>query len=191
MMSMGKFSFQANFPRREGRGKGSSFAVEAGSLVLGGRDLDDCAHVVEAGVVKAHRGGGIGVDGDDAAVHQVVVLHAVHAVGDGGVGEVGGLGAEVGVVHAAGGVSAVADEGVSAGVVGDASLGEVLIDGELGGHDDVVSRGEDGVHTIGDQRGSGSDDFVVRTMTPSTTKNISIPTLSESDSTPTSPSSNM
>ena len=46
--------------------------------------------------------------------------------------------------------------------MGDAGLGEVLIDGELGGHDDVVSRGEDGVHTIGDQRGSGSDDFVVR-----------------------------
>ena len=44
---------------------------------------------------------------------------------------------QVGVVHAAGGVSAVADEGVSAGVVGDAGLGEVLIDGELGGHDDV------------------------------------------------------
>ena len=46
--------------------------------------------------------------------------------------------------------------------MGDAGLGEVLIDGELGGHDDVVSRGEDGVHTVGDQRGSGSDDFVVR-----------------------------
>ena len=36
------------------------------------------------------------------------------------------------------------------------------MDGELGGHDDVVSRGEDGVHTISDQRRSGSDDFIVR-----------------------------
>ena len=44
----------------------------------------------------------------------------VHAVGDGGVGEVGGLGAEVGVVHAAGDIGAIADEGVSAGVVWNA-----------------------------------------------------------------------
>ena len=48
---------------------------------------------------------------------------------DGGVGEVGGLGAEVGVVHAAGGVSAVADEGVRAGVVGYSGVGEQLAGG--------------------------------------------------------------
>ena len=46
--------------------------------------------------------------------------------------------------------------------MGDAGFGEVLVDGELSGHDDIVGRGEDGVHTVGDQRGSGGDDLVVR-----------------------------
>ena len=104
---------------------------------------------------------GIGVDGNDAAIHEVVILHAVHTLGDGLVGEVSGLGAEVGVVHAAGGVGAVADEGVRAGVVRDAVDGKVLSDGHFSGHDHVVGRGEHGVHTGGDERGGGGDDLVV------------------------------
>ena len=95
--------------------------------VLGGGHFHDGAHAVEAGILGllADHSRGIGVDGDNAAVHEVVVLHAVHALGDGLVGEVSGLGAEVGVVHAAGGIGAVADEGVRAGVVRDAVDGKV------------------------------------------------------------------
>ena len=147
-------------PPAAGRGSG------AGNLtgsVLGGGDLYHLAHTVEAGVVGllADEGTGVCVDGDDAAVHQVVVLHAIHALGHVGVGQVGSLRTEVGVVHAAGGIGAVADEGVSAGVVGDAVFGKIFIDSQLCGHDDVIGRSKHGVHTGSDQGGGGSNYFIV------------------------------
>ena len=120
-------------------------------------------HAVEAGILGllADHSRGIGVDGDDAAIHEVVILHAAHALSHGLEGEVGGPCAEVGVVHAAGGVGAVADEGVRAGVVRDAVDGKVLSDGHFRRHDHVVGRGEHGIHTGGDERGGGGDDLVV------------------------------
>ena len=45
--------------------------------------------------------------------------------------------------------------------MGDAVGGKVLSDGHFRGHDDVVGRGEHGVHTGGDERGGGGDDLVV------------------------------
>ena len=68
------------------------------------------------------------------------------------IGQVGGLSAQVGIVHSAGGESAVADKGVSAGVVGDARLRQFGGDGQLGLHDLVIGGGEDCVHAVGDQR---------------------------------------
>ena len=46
--------------------------------------------------------------------------------------------------------------------MGNAIFGKVLGDGQLSGHDDIVGRGKDGVHAVGDQRGSGGNDLVVR-----------------------------
>ena len=42
----------------------------------------------------------------------------------------------------------------------DARFGKGLVDGELGGHDRVVGRGEDGVDSVGDQGVDGEHDFV-------------------------------
>ena len=45
--------------------------------------------------------------------------------------------------------------------MGDAGGDEVLIDGQLGGHDDVVGGGKDGVHSVSNQGTGGGDDLVV------------------------------
>ena len=42
----------------------------------------------------------------------------------------------------------------------DAGFGQGLVDGELGGHDGVVGRGEDGVNSVGDQGVDGQHDLV-------------------------------
>ena len=45
--------------------------------------------------------------------------------------------------------------------MGDAGGDEVLIDGQLGGHDDVVRGGEDGIHSGSDEGGGGGHHLVV------------------------------
>ena len=42
----------------------------------------------------------------------------------------------------------------------DAGFGQGLVDGELGGHDGVVGRGEDGVNLVGDEGVDGEHDLV-------------------------------
>lgn len=96
-------------------------------------------HGSEGAVVNAQGGGGFGVDGDDASVHHVefrnrAAQQDVHS-------HVGGVGAELGVVDAAGGEGTVADKGVSPGIVGDAGLGQIVGNGQLGGHDNIVGGG--------------------------------------------------
>ena len=66
---------------------------------------------------------------------------------------VGGVGAELGVVDAAGGEGSGGYEGIRAGVVGNARLVQGLGDGNFGGHDHVIGGGEDRVHTA--DHGSG------------------------------------
>ena len=74
-------------------------------------------------------------------------------------GHVGGVGAQLGVVDAAGGEAAGLYEGVRAGVVGDPGPVEDFSHGNLSGHDHIVGGGEYGIHTAY-QRVRGSDDFV-------------------------------
>ena len=81
---------------------------------------------------------------------QVAVSHGIHD-------HVGGVSAQFGVVHAAGGKGAVAHEGVRAGVVGHARLNQALRDGQLRVHDPVVGGGEDGVHLVQHVVGGGHD----------------------------------
>ena len=45
--------------------------------------------------------------------------------------------------------------------MGDARLDQILINGQLGGSDDVVGGGEDGVHPFGDEGGDGGDHLFV------------------------------
>ena len=81
---------------------------------------------------------------------QIAVDHGIH-------NHVGGVSAQFGVVHAAGGKGAVAHEGVCAGVVGHTRLDQALGDGQLGVHHPVVGGGEDGVHLIQHVVGGGHD----------------------------------
>ena len=61
--------------------------------VLSGLDLHQLgSHTGKSGVVRAQGGGGLGVDGDQAARHLVIVLQAVHAPGHGLVGQIGRFG---------------------------------------------------------------------------------------------------
>ena len=71
---------------------------------------------------------------------------------------VGGVGAKLGVVDAAGGEGSGGYEGIRAGVVGDAGLVQGLGDGDFGGHDHVIGGGEDRVHAA-DHGGGGFYDL--------------------------------
>ena len=73
---------------------------------------------------------------------------------------IGGVGTEVGVVHAAGREAPGRHEGVGAGVVGDASLGEDLAHGSGRVHDGVVGRGKDGIDLGGSEGVRGGEHLV-------------------------------
>ncbi len=126
--------------------------------VLGGLHLaDGGGHIAEHGVIGAQRGGGLGIDRDDAAVHHVVLRH--HAGLEYLQRHIGGIGSELGVVDAAGGKCAVADEGIGPGIVGHARLNEGLGNGQLHGHHAVVGGGKDGVR-LACQAGRGGNDLI-------------------------------
>ena len=72
---------------------------------------------------------------------------------------IGGIGSELGVVDAAGGKCAVADEGIGPGIVGHARLNEGLGNGQLHGHHAVVGGGKDGVR-LACQAGRGGNDLI-------------------------------
>ena len=76
-------------------------------------------------------------------------------------GQIGGVGAQLRVVHAAGNEGSGGNEGVSAGVVGDAGLVEDFRNGALTGHDGVVGGGEHGLNPAHQSVGGG-EDFVGR-----------------------------
>ena len=75
-------------------------------------------------------------------------------------GHVGGVGAKLGVVDAAGGERAGRDEAVRAGIEWDAALGQCLGDSGGSGHDDVIGRGKDGVD-LAHHAGRGGHDLIV------------------------------
>ena len=76
-------------------------------------------------------------------------------------GHVGGVGAQLRVVHTAGNEGSGGNEGVSTGVVSDASLVEDFRNGTLTGHDGVVGGGEHGLNPAYQSVGGG-EDFVGR-----------------------------
>ena len=73
---------------------------------------------------------------------------------------VGGVGAQLGVVDAAGCKRTCRDKAVRAGVERDAALGQRLGDSGGSGHDHVVRRGKDGID-LADHAGRGGHDLVV------------------------------
>ena len=88
-------------------------------------DLNDLTgQLVEGAVVNAQRGGGLGVDGDDAAVHDMVLRHSAGLQNL--QRHIGGVGAQLGIVDAAGGEGACRDKAVRAGIERDAALGQRL-----------------------------------------------------------------
>ena len=122
-------------------------------------DLNDLTgQIVEGAVIDAQGVGGLGVDGDDAAVHDVVFRHGAGL--EDIEGHVGGVGAKLGVVDAAGGERAGRDEAVRAGIEWDAALGQCLGDCGGSGHDDVIGRGKDGVD-LPHHAGRGGHDLIV------------------------------
>ena len=72
-------------------------------------------------------------------------------------GHIGGVGAKLGVVHAAGGEGTGSNKGVGTGVVGNAGIGENLCHGAGGGHDHVIGGGEDGLDPAHHGAGGGED----------------------------------
>lgn len=90
---------------------------DEGVLVLGGRNLYNIAKILEYSCVDIQGFCSLGIYGYDAAFCGVVVFHAVHAFGDCLISKVSGLCTKSRVVDAAGGKCAIADEGISAGIV--------------------------------------------------------------------------
>ena len=84
---------QASAP---GGSRGAGFGLIS---VLSGGDGGDLSQAFKDGGVDGQGGGGLGVDGDQAARHLVIVLQAVHAPGHGLVGQIGRFGTQVGVVE--------------------------------------------------------------------------------------------
>ena len=74
-------------------------------------------------------------------------------------GHIGGVGAQLRVVHAAGGEGTGGDEGVCARVVGDTGLVQDLSHGRGCSHDHIVRGGEDGLHPA-HHGGSGGENFI-------------------------------
>ena len=111
--------------------------------------------------VIAEGGAAFGVDHGDAVIERghgqrggvLTVDQDLHD-------HVGRNGAELGVIHAVADKRAVEGEGVRAAVLRDLGIEELLVDGELGSHDGVVGRGEDGVDLLGDERVDGGGDFI-------------------------------
>ena len=95
-------------------------------LVLGGCNLYNIAKVFEYSCVNIQGFCSLGIYGYDAAFCGVVVFHAVHAFGDCLISKVSGLCTKSRVVDAAGGKCAIADERISAGIVRDACIGQIL-----------------------------------------------------------------
>ncbi len=90
-------------------------ALRGAGILFRRGDLDDLAgQIIEGAVVDAQGGGGLGVDGDDAAVHDVV--RGDNAGLEDVERHVGGVGAQLGVVDAAGCKRTCRDEAVRAGV---------------------------------------------------------------------------
>ena len=131
------------------------------ALVLGGFNLYNIAKVLKYSCVDIQGFGSLGIYGYDAAFCGVVVFHTVHAFGDCLISKVSGLCTKVRVVDAAGSKCAVADEGISAGIVRDACSSQILEDSQLSCHDDIVGRSEDSVYFVSNQGGSSGDNFVV------------------------------
>ena len=52
-------------------------------------------------------------------------------------------------------------EGISAGIVRDACIGQILEDSQLSCHDDIVGRSEDSVYFVSNQGGGSGNYFVV------------------------------
>ena len=125
-------------------------------LFGGGLYFDDGAgQIMESAVVEVQGCGGLGVDGDDAAVHDVVLGHGAglqHIQG-----HIGGVGAKLGVVDAAGSKSTGGNKAVRARVERDTGLGQRFGNGSGGSHDHVVGRGKDGVDLADQAVGSGHD----------------------------------
>ena len=100
------------------------YAFNKVGLFCGGDLHNLTGQLIERAVVYAQRSGGLGVDGDDAAVHNVVGGHGAgfqHVQR-----HIGGVGAQFGIVDAAGGESAGGDEAVGTGVERDARIGQRL-----------------------------------------------------------------
>ena len=70
---------------------------------------------------------------------------------------IGGVGAQFGIVDAAGGESAGGDEAVGTGVERNARIGQRLRDSSGGGHDHVIRGGKDGVDLAHQGVGGGHD----------------------------------
>ena len=134
---------------------------DEGVLVLGGPNLYNIAKILEYSCVDIQGFGSLGIYGYDAAFCGVVVFHAVHAFGDCLISKVSGLCTKSRVVDAAGGKCAIADEGISAGIVWDACIGQILEDSQLSCHDDIVGRSEDSVYFVSNQGGGSGNYFVV------------------------------
>ena len=93
-----------HLPSRGGKGRWSASHVNHG-----------IGHGFEDGSVQAQRVGGLGIVGDDAAVHDVefgnvAAVQDIHS-------HLAGVGAELRVVDAAGGEGTGGNEGIRAGVV--------------------------------------------------------------------------
>ena len=113
------------------------------------------------GDVIADGGAAIGVDHGDAVIERghrqrSGVLTVDQHLHD----HVGRDGAELGVIHAVADKRAVEGKGIRAAVLRNLGIEELLIDGELGSHDGVVGRGEDGVDLLGDERVDGGGNFI-------------------------------
>ena len=134
-----------------GGGEGHDAGAEVGE-----RCFDVCVVIAELGADIGVYGSGAVIEGHDRSGCGVGALEEYLR------GHVRGLNTEVCVINAVAEECAVEGEGVSAGVLRDACLGEGLINRKLGGHDGVVGRGEDGVDLVGDQSVGGEHDLVGR-----------------------------
>ena len=127
-------------------------------LDLGAQGGEGLGQVV---VVQAQLLADVGVDGGGAVVEgQHGGGGGLVAVQENAGDHVGGFHAQVGIVHAVAQERTVQGEGVSAGVVGDAGLGQSLVNGQLCGHHGVVGGGEHGVGLVGHDAADGQADLV-------------------------------